>query len=304
MAFLEARPLDCAAMGAQGGPQFSTSVVSVRSGLETRNRNWSEVRHRYEIGQVARPLSEFETIRNAFMVVGGRADGFRFKDWTDYTVTAATGDPQPLSGSIQVGTAGLGYGVPSYQLRKLYSYSSASYFRDIRKPVAGTLTVRRDSVTVTAGVGAGNYAVNTTTGIITFVADQSRVISTHTVGADHILDLASAFSPNLAVGGRVYITGVTGTAADLLNDLSHEIVGVTSDVVTIATATTGLTASGGTAYFYPQPTEVLDFACEFDVPVRFDIDYFDAVVVDRQGSEGELLIALPSVPLIELKIET
>lgn len=304
MAFLEARPLDCAKMGAQGGPQFSTSIVAVRSGLETRNRNWADVRHRFDIGQVARPLSEFEAIRNAFMVVGGRADGFRFKDWTDYTVTAATGDPQPLHGTVQVGTAGLGYGVPSYQLRKLYSYASTSYFRDIRKPVTGTLILRRDTVTVAAGVGAGNYAIDLTTGIITFVADQSRAVSAHTVGVNHQFDLASAFSPNLAIGNRVYITGVTGTAADLINGLSHAITGVSADLIDINLNTAGLTASGGTAYYYPQSSEVLDFACEFDVPVRFDIDYFDAVVVDRQGAEGELLIELPSVPLVEIKIET
>ena len=93
MAFLEARPLDCAKMGAVGGPQFSTSIVSVRSGAESRNRNWTEVRHRYEIGQVARPLSEFTAIRDAFMIVGGKADGFRFKDWTDYTVTGSLWGP-------------------------------------------------------------------------------------------------------------------------------------------------------------------------------------------------------------------
>jgi uncharacterized protein (TIGR02217 family) len=303
MAFLEARPLDCAKMGAVGGPQFSTSIVSVRSGAESRNRNWTEVRHRYEIGQVARPLSEFTAIRDAFLIVGGRADGFRFKDWTDYTVTTAYGDPQPLHGTTQVGTAGVGYGVPSYQLRKLYSFASTSYLRNIRKPVAGSLTVRRATVAVTAGVAAGNYAVDTTTGIITFVADQSRAISSHSVGASHQFTLASAFSPNLAIGGRIYVSGVTGTAAELLNGLSHAVTGVSSALITTSTNTAGLTATGGNAYYYPQPTEALDFACEFDVPVRFDIDYFDAHVIDRQGSEGELLLELPSVPLVEIKID-
>lgn len=303
MAFLEARPLDCAKMGAVGGPQFSTSIVSVRSGAESRNRNWTEVRHRYEIGQVARPLSEFTAIRDAFMIVGGRADGFRFKDWTDYTVTAAYGDPQPLHGTTQVGTAGLGYGVPSYQLRKLYSFASSSYLRNIRKPVAGSLAVRRATIAVAAGVAPGNYAVDTATGIITFVADQSRVINSHAVSATHQMTLASAFSPNLIGTNRVYVTGVTGTAAELLNGLSHVVTAVSSALVTIGTDTTGLTATGGVAYFYPQPSEALDFACEFDVPVRFDIDYFDAHVIDRQGSTGELLLELPSVPLVEIKID-
>ena len=303
MAFIEARPLDCAKMGAQGGPQFSTSIVSVRSGAESRNKNWTEARHKYEIGQVARPLSEFTAIRDAFMIVGGRATGFRFKDWTDYTVTTAQGQPQPLHGTTHVGSSGYGYGTPSYQLKKLYAFASNYHTRNIRKPVAGTLVLLRAASPVTAGLAAGNYAIDTATGIITFVADQNRVISSHVIGAAHQFHLASAFSPNLVAAGRIFVTGVTGTAATVLNDLSHAVTVASSGTITTSTDTTGLTASGGTAYYYPQPTEVLAFSCEFDVPVRFDIDYFDAVVVDRQGSGGELLLELPSVPLVEIKIE-
>lgn len=301
MPFLESRPLDKIALGAQGGPAFSTDIVSVRSGTESRNRNWSQARHRYEIGLVTRPLSQFNIIKAAFMAVGGRADGFRFKDWADFTVALAEGDPQPLHGTVQVGTAGAGYGVPSYQLRKLYTSGAGTHLRDIRKPVAGTLTLRRAGSPVTAGASPGNYAVDTASGVVTFVADQSRVVSSHTVGAAHVLTLASAFSPNLAVGGRVYLTGVTGTAAALLNNLSHPVTVVSTNVVTLGTVTTGLTATGGTAFFFPQPTESLDFSCEFDVPVRFDVDNFDAVIVDRTGSE--LLLQLPSVPLVELRGE-
>jgi uncharacterized protein (TIGR02217 family) len=303
MAFLESRPLDCVALGAQGGPQFSTGIVAVRSGAESRNQNWTQARHRYEVGMVARPLSQFTALKDAFMIVGGRANGFRFKDVGDYTVLSSVGDPQPLHDTLQVGTAGAGYGVPSYQLRKLYTYGAGSHLRDIRKPVAGTLVLRRASVQVTAGAAPGNYAIDTTTGIITFVADQDETIASHAVGASHQFTLTAPFSPNLAIGGRIYVLGVTGTAADLLNGLSHQITGVAGAVITTNTVTTGLTAANGTAYFYPQPTEALDFSCEFDVPVRFDTDYFEATIVDRAGSAGELLFQLPSVPLVEIKID-
>lgn len=302
MAFLETRLLNCVAMGAQGGPSFSTGIVSVRSGYESRNQNWSQARHRYDVGMVARPLSEFEEIKAAFMVVGGRANGFRFKDAGDYTVLTAAGDPQPLHGTLQVGTAGLGYGVPSYQLRKLYTTGAGSHLRDIRKPVAGTLALLRGGSPVTAGVSPGNYAVDTTTGIITFVADQTEGIASHTPGADHVFVVGSAFSPNFSIGQRVFLTGVTGTAASVLNGLSHQITNVSTTTITIATDTTGLTASGGTSYYYPQASEALAFSCEFDVPVRFNVDEFDAVIVDRQGAQGELLFQLPSIPIIEIRV--
>jgi uncharacterized protein (TIGR02217 family) len=301
MPFLESRPLDRVAFGAQGGPSFSTDIVAVRSGQESRNRNWSQARHRYEVGLVTRPLSQFQAIRDAFMVVGGRADGFRWKDWADYTVSLAEGDPQPLHGTLQVGTAGAGYGVPSYQLRKLYTSGAGSFLRDIRKPVAGTLTLRRGGTPVTAGGLAGQYSIDNTTGVVTIQPDTVRSISSHTVGAQHVFTFGTAFSPNFVVGGRVYVTNVSGTAASVLNNLSHEIVSVSGAVVTVATSTTGLTAGSGNGYYYPQPTEALDFSCEFDVPVRFDIDQFDAVIVDRTAAE--LLLQLPSIPLVELRGE-
>jgi len=66
--------------------------------------------------------------------------------------------------------------------------------------------------------------------------------------------------------------------------------------------TTGLTASGGTAFYYPQSTEALDFSCEFDVPVRFCVDQFDAEIVLKQLGTYELLLEMPSVPLCEIRI--
>lgn len=300
MAFQEFRLLDRVAMGAQGGPTFSTALVAVRSGRESRNGNWVQARHSYDIGLVARPLSEFEVIKAAFLVVGGRRDGFRWKDHADYLVTSAQGAPQSIQGGQQTGVAGFGYGLPGYQLRKLYLAGSGSYLRDILKPVAGSLIVRRAGSPVTAGVAPGNYAVDTT-GVITFVADQTRAISSHTPGAGHVFTLASAFSPNLAIGGRIYVSGITGTAATALNGLSHAVTNVAAAVITTSTVTTGLTASGGNAFYYPQPSESLDFASEFDVPVRFDVDHFDALIRDRQGSEGELLLELPSIPLVEIR---
>lgn len=301
MAFLETRLSVKISYGAKGGPGFQTDVIAVRSGNESRNASWSVTRHQYEIGLTVRKKSEFDLIRNHFMSVRGRLDGFRFKDWADFEVTIATGRLIALHGTIQVGTAGAGYGTPTGQLAKLYSTGANSYLRDIHKPVTGTLALYRGGVLMVAGAGAGQYAIDTTSGIVTVVADQSKAISSHTPGATHVFTLASAFSPNLVVNGRIYVTGVAGTAASRLNNLSHNITNVSSAVITTSTVTTGLTATGGTAYYYAQPTETMYFTCEFDVPVRFDVDQFDAVIVTKQFA-GELFLELTSVPLVEIKV--
>jgi uncharacterized protein (TIGR02217 family) len=300
MAFLESPRLSVKiSFGAQGGPVFAVEKVTVRSGYEKRNLNESQARHQYEIGLTVRPESEFDLIRDHFMAVNGPLDGFRYKDWADFEVTTVTGRLVSINNGIESGTAGLGYGNPTAQLKKRYTRGNNTYLRDITKPVASTFVVRKNGVTLTLTT---DYTLDATTGIITFVATQTRSISSHTPGVAHTFTLASAFSPNLAIGGRIYVSGITGTAATILNGLSHEVTNVAAAVITVSTVTTGLTASGGTASFFPQPTDTVDFSCEFDVPVRFDVDQFDAVIVDRNGAEGELLLELPSVPLIELKL--
>lgn len=297
MAHHAQRLLACIDMGFgwQGGPSFLTGLVATRGGFESRNRYWQVARFKYEIGLVARVVSEFAAIKSAFMVCGGRADTFLFRDSTDYEAGVSNGALRGVLDDAYVSTA-VGYGIPVYQFTKGYTFASTTYYRPIMVP---TGTVYRGGSPVTVGASPGNIAI--AGGEATFVADQSRGISSHTVGASHIFTLGSAFSPNLAMGGRIYVTGVTGTAADLLNDKSHAITNVSSAVITTSTNTTGLTATGGTAYYYPQPTESLTWAGTFDLKVRFDTDEIMPTVINRNGRNGELLIELPSVPLVEVR---
>lgn len=295
MAFTESRLLECPGFGYTGGPGFSTDVITVRSGVESRNANWNKARHRFELGMMPRPKSQFLLIKEAFMICRGRWMGFRLKDYQDFETALSNGVLIPISGGLLVESgAGLGYSVPTYQLGKLYELGALDHVRLITKPVSGEVAIERDGSPVSPTI---DYA----TGIVTFAADQSESVTSHTPGADHVFVVSSAFSPNVSIGERVYLSGVTGTAADVLNGISHEVTNVAADTITIATSTVGLTASGGTAALYAQADETLQWSGEFDVPVRFDIDQFDAVIINRQGSEGELLIELPSVPLIETR---
>ena len=299
--FHEKRFLDCVAFGASGGPTFNTTVAALMSGDESRNGNWSITRHSYEIGMAPRLQSEFMAIKTSYLLCMGRLYGFRWKDAQDYQCALTAGSLQGLRSGVAEGSQGFGYGIPAYQLFKLYTLLSLGIYRRILKPVAGTVAVRRNGSAVTVGASPGNIAIDTTTGVITFVADQSRSISSHTPGGSHVFTASSAFSPNFAVNGRIYVTGVTGTAASLLNGRSHLISNVSSAAITVTTDTTGLTASGGTAFLYPQPTDSLAASFDFDVPVRFNTDEFSGTVIDRNGGSGELVIQLPSITLIELK---
>lgn len=294
MAFYETpRFPDSIAYGAQGGPSWQTVVIATQSGAEQRNQNWAAARHRWNVGYTARTQSERDDINAFFLAMAGRLHGFRFKDWGDFDATSSEG---------RLNTGAVGDGTPTYALYKRYTYGAVSRDRRIAKPVVGTVTVYRNAVAATAGAGAGQYALDTTAGTVTWVADDSEAITGHTVGASHQFTTAADIT-GLAIGKKVYITGATGTAATTLNSVAHTISnksGAGPYTWTISTTTTGLTASGGTAYAYPQASDALTWAGQFDVPCRFDTDQIDWEIVNRSG--GVLLFVAQTIPVVEIRV--
>lgn len=137
--------------GSKGGPGFKTNVFVGESPAETRTQNWTYSRGRWELSQEVRDLADMDVIRSFFYNAYGKARGFRFKDWSDYTLTdevIGTGD-----GSNRV-----------FNITKEYGSGTYLYTRRIFKPVSGTLSVKVNGSTVSDST----YTVNYTTGIITF----------------------------------------------------------------------------------------------------------------------------------------
>lgn len=140
--------------GAVGGPTFSTTVVTMATGFEQRNQNWERSRGRWRVGHQLKFNTELEDLIAFFRSRRGRARGFRFKDWADYTATLS-----PI---------GTGDGVEdTFQLVKVYEddLSINTYTRVITKPVSGTVRIFVDAVEQTEG---SDFTVDTTTGIVTF----------------------------------------------------------------------------------------------------------------------------------------
>lgn len=301
MALSTARFPSCVSFGAISGPLFSTVRTVVASGHDDVVIRYEQPLHRYTFEHANRTQTEHDELLKFFMAVKGMGHRFPVKDHTDYICLVVDSAVQALHSGLTVGTAGLGYGTADYVLQKKYTVGGLTTYRNIHAPQSGFILYRGGSP-VTFGVSPGNAAIDSQTGKITFVADQTRVISSHTVGASHVLTLASAFSPNIAIGQRVYITGVTGTAATTLNGLSHAVTNVSGAVVTIGTTTTGLTASTGDAFFYPQASETLTWAGEFDVICRFLSDEASFEIVDRAGTQGGLLYSWSGINLTEVRV--
>lgn len=111
-------------IGAEGGPSFSTGIVTMANGQEQRTQNWSVARNTYVVGYGISE-TDWQPVRAFFYARRGRARGFRFKDWTDFVATE-----QPVQGE------------GPYTLARFYvDPIGLTYIRQITRVVAGTLTL-------------------------------------------------------------------------------------------------------------------------------------------------------------------
>jgi uncharacterized protein (TIGR02217 family) len=133
-----------------GGPMFSTTVVIVNSGRETRNADWPTPLGRWELGERSMMPADLAVMKNFFNARQGRAQGFRFKDWADY---------KDDGGGVLVPIVG-GTG---YQMFKKFPSGPNYTSRKISKPVDGSIKVYSGGTLVGA-------TVDPATGIVTGVS--------------------------------------------------------------------------------------------------------------------------------------
>lgn len=146
MLFLEdPRFPDSVAFGFSGGPRFSTSITALLNGVEKRNANWSRTKGIWKVDHANKPASLTDLLVAHFYAVNGMAYGFRFKDWADYTVVAATTGRVLATDDPDV-----------FQMIKRYTRGALTHDRIITKPLAGATFT-----------GGGVYTYDTATGLIT-----------------------------------------------------------------------------------------------------------------------------------------
>lgn len=128
MAFIETpRLLDRVRLGYSAGPEFDTQVVLLDNGKEQRNQNRVNPRRRFTVPFTNITPTQYSALLAAFFTAAGRANGFRFKDWLDYTATSEALGNTP------------GANLTPVQLKKTYTNGAYSYVRTITKPVSATV---------------------------------------------------------------------------------------------------------------------------------------------------------------------
>jgi uncharacterized protein (TIGR02217 family) len=280
--------------GMTGGPKFSTSVVTVNSGFEQRNKNWSQARGAWQLGNRLVREAELQVLISFFRARNGKWQGFRLKDWGDYK-------------DAGIGILGTGVALANtsiYQMNKRYTSGSDYYDRNIIKPVAGSVVVKVNGTPAVAGGSFGNYALNTATGVVTFIDKTSGVISGITQAVSAVVTVANTF----VNGDLVYFASVPGMTQ--INGLAGTVSAASSIQFTVNIDTTGFTPYAGSAGVATKraltPGDVITWTGEFDVPVRFDTDDFtyqlEEVNYNNAGVVSEVFAQLGNIPVVEIRV--
>lgn len=145
--------------GAKGGPERLTQIVTRQNGFEERNQIWAHSRRMYDASMGLRNIGDLQDVMQFWEARRGQLYGFRWKDWADYKTSRGRLVPSDTDVILSVGDDV----ATDFQLVKRYSDAGEEYVRPVKKPIAGTVLVSLDDVSLTSG-----WTVDTVTGIITF----------------------------------------------------------------------------------------------------------------------------------------
>lgn len=149
------------AMGARGGPQWSTDIVSLVSGAEERNTRWAQSRRKYNAGYGVKSAADMRQILSFFEERRGRFHGFLFRDPLDHSSGQESVTPYDQD---------LGFGDGSqteFRLIKHYGSAFDPFARRIKKPIAGSVRVAINGSELTKG---SDFTVDETTGLLSFAS--------------------------------------------------------------------------------------------------------------------------------------
>ena len=151
-------PLDIA-LGARGGPERRTDVVTLGSNREKRNARWARSRRRWEAGYGVKTFADLASIVDFFEERRGRLYGFRWRDRSDHSSGLPGRAPTPIDQTLGQRDGAR----KSFQLVKTYGAAYAPYAREIAKPVTGSLRMAVSGVEL----DPAQFSVDATTGLVT-----------------------------------------------------------------------------------------------------------------------------------------
>lgn len=154
-------PLDIA-LGAAGGPERATEIVTTLTGREERNTRLAHSRRRWDAGYGVTSLAQLSSVVAFFEERRGRLFGFRWRDRLDHASGAPGAAVTPLDQALGSGTGARA----QFALVKTYGGAHAPYSRPIAKPVAGSVRVAVNGAERVAGT---HFSLDAAAGLISFL---------------------------------------------------------------------------------------------------------------------------------------
>jgi len=191
--------------GSTGGPSYNTDVITVNSGHETRNINWTQARHKYNVAFGIRTQEYLNDLVEFFQAMRGKAYGFRYKDWNDYT-SSSTSVIMDTDQQIGIGDSTDGFaGTSNFQIIKNY-IAGYVHVRDIVKIVPDSLIVSVDGISQIEGT---HYTINNNTGMLSFISGQ-KPLEDQLIKAGYEFDVPVRFDTDeLNINLEMYEHGTT-----------------------------------------------------------------------------------------------
>ena len=259
MSFIESRPLDnFISLGSSSGPAYNTEIIELSSGIEQRNQAWEYPRHRYVIGISPGESTKIETLRQLFHSCLGSFNGFRFKDFNDYSSATVQGDT--VAYDDQEISAGDGTSL-TYQVLKNYTTLSTTAQRKISKLVTGSFVTGFSGTTPSAWAlqdTSARWAIDNDTGIITYDADVQKTITDAADIGGGVTRITAA-AHTLLVTDTISLSTFTGNWAGL-NGRRYEITAKATNTIdfTFDSSTyAAYSANAGQLNTLPQTTDTI-----------------------------------------------
>lgn len=260
--FLEERISSLVRMGASYTDDYAVEIVETSGGSEYRALVNPFPRRKFDVSYLLDNDQTYAELQAIYHRAHGKFAGFRIRCFDEFSSNGRNGTPTAFDQPMTLVSAGV------YQLTKRYGTDKAAgatgyASRNIKKPVAGTTRV---AIGVTE-IRAADWSVATTTGRVTFAADQTYSITGITKAAAAVITLGTHA---LVVGQSVHISGVLGMTQ--INGLRALITAITGTTITVAINSSAFNTwtSGGAVHTRPQTGEACTAGFEFDFPVRFN----------------------------------
>lgn len=261
--FLEERISDLIRMGASFTDEYSVNIVQTSGGQEFRSLNHPFPARIFDVSYLMDNATSYSQLQAIYHRAHGKYAGFRVRCYDEWSSNGRVGTPTAMDQPMGLVSAGV------YQLRKYYGTdktagASGYAYREIRKPVSGTVKVGIG----TTQIRSADWSVVTTTGRVTFAADQTKSITGISAASSAVITVGA--SHGFADGQSVHISGVSGMTQ--INGLRSLITAHDATTITVAINSSAFSAwtSGGVVHTRPQTGETVTAGFEFDFPVRFN----------------------------------